>query len=112
MDYYIKATDKVAFEKIMVDTGLLVVAPEEKLENGEVASPEQLVPAENIAISVIGVIQKPTGAKVEVEGVLLDEYAPVPGYHANLRGALSAEQEAALADCLIPQPANPSRVWF
>jgi hypothetical protein len=68
--------------------------------------------AEGCALDVIGTIHKPTGETVEVDGIEVPEMATVPGWHANLLADLSDEQQAALADVLLPvPPAQPYRVW-
>lgn len=63
----------------------------------------------NIALDVIGTIYKPTGVMVEQGGMQVPEMAAIPGYHANLRGDLTAEQVAMLPQ-IVP-PNAPSRVW-
>jgi hypothetical protein len=42
-------------------------------------------------------------------GIEFPSMDPVDGFHANIRGELTEEQQAALP--LIPAPATPYRVW-
>lgn len=58
---------------------------------------------------VIGVISRPTGQMVEVDGVSVPEMAPLPGWHVNVR-LLPDEDGSALAPYSVT-PSAPMRVW-
>lgn len=112
MDYFIKADTKVALESILLQAEITKVSPEEKNEAGEVITPETTIVSDSFALDVIGQIFKETGAVIQgEEGFEYPELAPVPGFHANLRGELNSNQLSLLADYLIDKPANPARVW-
>lgn len=98
-NHFLKASDEATLRAALIAAGILSEA-----EEGD-----QI--AEGFALDVIGVIHKPTGNTVTVDGVEIEETAPVPGWHANLAGDLSAEQLASLAPVLLPEPVNPYRVW-
>ncbi|MGL4626148.1 MAG: hypothetical protein ACRCVR_06105 [Plesiomonas shigelloides] len=63
-------------------------------------------------VDFVGVVSKPTGEVVNVGGIETPQFAPVAGYHVNVRtwdDALAAR----LAD--LPEvitPATPLRVWL
>lgn len=66
--------------------------------------------AKGIALDIIGTIYKPTGNMISTtEGLQIPEMSAIDGYHANIRGALTEEQQLALP--LISSPATPYRVW-
>lgn len=61
----------------------------------------------NVAVDVIGVIHKPTGAVLQTEVGEVPEFAPVPGWHINL-----SDRVPALSEFEIDPPANPVRQFF
>jgi hypothetical protein len=65
--------------------------------------------AKNIALDIIGTIFKPTGNMITSGDLTFPEQLPIDGFHANIRGDLTLEQQAALP--LISAPATPYRVW-
>jgi hypothetical protein len=65
--------------------------------------------AKGIALDIIGTIFKPTGNMITSGELTFPEQLPVEGFHANIRGDLTSEQQAALP--LISAPATPYRVW-
>lgn len=66
--------------------------------------------AKDINLDIIGTIYKPTGKMIAGEnGFEFPEQLPVPGFHANIRGVLTDEQQSALP--LIPAPVAPIRTW-
>lgn len=68
---------------------------------------EWIVKAE---LDVIGAIYKPTGETLtDPEGFEYPEVAPMEGFHANLKGNLTEEQEALLP--LVSPPATPYRIF-
>jgi hypothetical protein len=91
MDYYLKAADEAALYAALESAGVL--------------DAERMV-CTGYALDIIGTIHEPTGRR-DAEGNPLT--APIPGYHANLRGELSAEQAAMLP--VIDTPGKPVRVW-
>lgn len=112
MDYFIKTDTEFTLGSILLQAGVTNIAPEEKNEIGEVITPETAVVSDGFALDVIGQIFKETGVAVKSEeGFEFPELAPIPGFHANLRGELSPAQLELLADYLIDKPANPARVW-
>jgi len=64
-------------------------------------------------LDVIGTIYKPTGNMItttsEVGSFQYEETTPIDGFHANIRGDLTEDQQAQLP--LIPKPNSPHRVW-
>ena len=58
------------------------------------------------AIDVLGVISRPTGASIQTPEGPQPEFAPIPGWHINLSGAVPA-----LAQYEIAPPAAPDRVF-
>jgi hypothetical protein len=69
--------------------------------------------AKGINLDIIGTIHKPTGNMITIDsdtGIReFPEMLPIEGFHANIRGDLTEEQEAQLP--LISPPNNPVRVW-
>lgn len=111
-DYFLKAADEAALRTSLLAAGLIILNDATIDEQGEVLVPAHDAVAPGIAIDIIGTITKPTGNMIVVEGVEVPEMAPIPGYHANLRGELSDEQREILAPLLLPAPpAHPYRVW-
>lgn len=92
-DYFLRAADEASLWSALDAAGLV---------NDE----HQPV---GVSLTVIGPIYKPTGEMQIVDGIEQPVMAPVPGYHANLRGELTAEQVALLP--LVPEPVTPYRVW-
>lgn len=94
MDYYLKAADEQSLHAALESAGVVMVG-----DDGKWTAP-------GYALDVIGTISRPTGI-LDAEGNPV--LAPLPGYHANLRGELTDAQMALLP--LIPAPNNPARVW-
>ncbi len=102
-DYFIKSTSEQNFWAIMVSSGVELVT-----EDGV----EQRIVKNGNSLDVIGVIYESTGNMLtDPEIGQFPEMAPVPGYHANLRGELTEQQLLDLAAVLIAEPATPVRVW-
>ena len=83
---------------------------EEALRNALTAA--NMLDKENILIDVIGVIWERTGQTVTLEdNTVGPEFAPIPGFHANVRvlGELTSEQQSLLP--IIPKPTVPKRFW-
>ena len=60
-------------------------------------------------LDIIGTIYVPTGETTEVDGFTVPVMEAIEGFHANLLGQLTQEQQSALP--LIDAPATPVRVW-
>lgn len=97
-DYYLKTTDLQSLWNVLILYNLAERSP----DTGEYF-------AKGIALDIIGTIYKPTGNTITVDGLTFPEQEPVEGFHANIRGDLTAEQIASLP--LILAPATPYRVW-
>jgi hypothetical protein len=107
MDYYLKAESEEALWSALISAGVA--------QESEVDGVTYKGPVAGISLDVVGVIYKGTGQMVEVTDPMMgtftyEEQAPIPGYHANIRGELTQEQQAALP--LIDKPGAPVRVWF
>lgn len=116
MDYFLKSADESALHAALVAAGVLIAAqvPVIDVIDGvptQAGMQDGHALAGGVALDVIGTIYKPTGGVLTVDGMEVPEMAPIPGYHANLRGDLSDEQRAALAGLLIDPPAQPYRVF-
>lgn len=94
--YYLKFVDQTELETTLISLGLAEIQD------------EQFIPKTNL--DVIGLIYKPTGVMITNEdGIEHPEMMPVDGWHANLKDALTAEQETALP--LIATPNAPYKKW-
>ena len=101
-DYYLKTTDLNTMWSLLLESGLATVY--QNMDGVDTFMPN------GIALDIIGTIYKPTGnMTVDNNGFSFPEYQPVEGFHANIRGNLTEEQQAALP--LIEAPATPHRVW-
>lgn len=98
---YLKATDKEQLHSLMEQAGLLV----EREAFGIV----EKVPT--VEFVEIGLIQNPTGERVESGGMLIDVFEPVEGYHANIHGVLTSEQAEILSPITIEAPQTPRHNW-
>jgi hypothetical protein len=111
-DFYLKAASEADLFATLIAAGLLVERLAETDADGHIMTPAGYDLTAPVALDLIGTIYKPTGVMLTGEdGTEYPETAPVPGYHANLRGDLTAEQAAAIAALCIAEPANPARVW-
>ncbi len=121
MDTYLKATDEAALYTALAAAKIVrkvydPMDPANRRPDGLAPDAEwtpagkwSWAPEQGINLDVIGVIHEPTGATQVVNERTVPVLAPLPGYHANIRGSLTAEQLAALP--VIPKPTNPRRVW-
>ena len=106
MDYFIKAENEATFWERLIEADVAQVFTP---LGGE--EPIRAVKGNN-ALDVIGEIYKPTGETFTgLNGEEIPVMAAIPGFHANLRGELTEEQQQKLADLLIEAPATPVRVW-
>lgn len=95
-DYFLRADNRETIDQALYSAGLLFYV------GGE--------PVLNVAVDYVDTISRPTGRiLLDTEGVEYPEQGPVEGYHANLRAALTAEQEALLP--IIERPGNPHRIF-
>lgn len=86
-DYYLRAPDQTTFDSALQASRLT-----------------------EAAIDCIGPIHRVTGTTANGEPVV----QVIEGYHVNLRTAepLTDTEAKALASLLIPEPAEPVRVWL
>lgn len=59
------------------------------------------------AVDVIGIIYKPTGEVVEVDGMEVPLTAPVEGWHVNVRHTKAVRKFSEF----VVNPLTPVRVW-
>jgi hypothetical protein len=92
IDFYLKAENETAMNKVLLDSGLVVLNYE-----------DELVPAQGISIDTIGSFSRFDENDVETK---------YPEWHVNLRSLieLSEEQEQALTSISVT-PSKPIRVW-
>ena len=101
-DYYLKTTDSETLWNLLFAVGLAETITDSEGNTFNVAK--------DIALDIIGTIYKPTGNVITTDdGLTYPEQAPIDGFHANIRGSLTDEQQAGLP--LVGTPANPYRVW-
>jgi hypothetical protein len=101
-DYYLKTTDVETLWDILVGLDLVETYVD---DNGHTRHQ-----AKGIDLDIIGEIYRPTEViTTDSMGLQYPEYAPIEGFHANIRGELTEAQQAALP--LIPAPKTPYRVW-
>lgn len=101
-NYFLKFVDQADLENTLVSAGISTMEP--------IFGTDRLVPNAAIALDIIGLIYKPTGVILTTEdGMKYPEMLPLEGWHANLKAALTPEQETALP--LIATPNAPYRKW-
>jgi len=142
MDYYLKADSESALMTALEAVGA-IKGVSVKNEEGQIVE-TRWVPAEGYNLDVVGTIYKPTGNLIQKtlgdSTIEVPEVAPLPGFHANLRGPadLSEKREyeyyqptaedLANPEFVTPEPTvtvtpspiqallvfpeSPSRVWF
>lgn len=99
IDINLKAADKAAMTKALLDAGFI-----KDSESGALYHPTaslQLLPP--------GMVTRPTGEAQLVDGIELEVREPVPGYHANVR-----TQDSVMAAALAPVTVTvdtPQYVW-
>ncbi|WEE27739.1 hypothetical protein [Aeromonas hydrophila] len=99
IDLNLKAADKAAMTKALLAAGFI-----KEQETGAIYHPTaslQLLPP--------GMVTRPTGEVIIVDGVEIAVREPVPGYHANVR-----TQDPAMAAALAPVTVvveSPQYVW-
>lgn len=102
-NYYLKFKNQAELEATLLASGLATMSPAMNEQ------PEQFVSKTNL--DIIGLIYKPTGNVVTTDGFDYPEQAPIAGWHANMKGDLTLEQETALAAFMVAEPKTPSRKW-
>jgi hypothetical protein len=103
-NYHLKFQDQEQLESILIANDLAQITP---AMNDQ---PETFVP--KTPLDVIGLIYKPTGNIITTEdGVDYPEMSPIAGWHANMKGDLTLEQETALTAFFVPEPLTPARKW-
>jgi len=99
-DYYIKTSNEQELWTILSQLGLA-----QWLEDSQ-----QFISV-GINLDIIGTIYKPTENVITTtDGMQILEQLPIEGFHANIRGTLTEEQQLALP--LISAPVTPYRVWL
>ena len=114
MNYYIKTTDETSLWEALESAGLATKEydPEDPLN---IPSGLDWVPTgaftwvAKCQLDIIGTIHVPTGGTTEIDGRQVPVMEALEGFHANLLGQLTEEQQSALP--LIDAPATPVRVW-
>lgn len=95
-DYFLRAETREQIDQALQSAGLLFYV------DG--------VPTANVAIDYVGTVHKSTGNMLtDEDGLEYPEVKRVDGYHVNLRGELTAEQEALLP--IIETPSQPQRIF-
>lgn len=98
MNYYLKFKDQQDLQSALIAAKLAQMVDDRFSVNG------------SIALDIIGIIHKPTGVMLtNDDGFEYPETKPLSGYHANLLGELTQEQQELLP--LVSEPKTPSRVW-
>ena len=102
-DYYLKTTDEATLWQLLIEQGLAEEFTDDDNETRRMPK--------GINLDIIGQIYKlnPEVRITDPLGYQFHQMDPVDGFHANIRGSLTEEQQAALP--LIPAPATPYRVW-
>jgi hypothetical protein len=101
-DYYLKTTDLETLWNLLLEADLAETITDPDGNSFKVPK--------NIALDIIGTIYKPTGNMITTDqGMTYPEQVAIDGFHANIRGVLTDEQQVALP--LVSTPANPYRVW-
>jgi hypothetical protein len=109
MEYFIKANNETEFWEKLIEAGVAREADMPVPEGAEPVKVKGVVGG--FDLDVIGIIYVPTSEMEDQNGLPVPVMEALPGFHANLRGALSEEQQTQLADILIEKPTSPVRVW-
>jgi len=115
MNYYIKSTDEATLWTALESAGLAYKQYDRTDPLNIPSGEKDWVPSgaftwlAKCQLDIIGTIQKPTGQTTEVDGFIVPVMEAIEGFHANLLGQLSQEQQSLLP--LIDAPATPVRVW-
>lgn len=115
MDYYLKSTDEAALWAAIESAGLAykqydlqdpLNTPTGEIDWVQAGAFDWVAKTQ---LNIIGVMHVPTGETSEFEGRTFEVVEAIEGFHANLRGNLTEEQQSLLP--LIDAPSTPSRVW-
>ena len=115
MNYYIKSTDETSFWEALETIGLAYKQYDREDPLNTPSGERDWVPTGGFKwvatceLDVIGTIHKPTGETQEIDGRQIPVMEAIEGFHANLLGQLTTEQQSALP--LIDAPTTPVRVW-
>lgn len=103
MEFFLRSETKQSMLDSLLLAGVLV----EVQNDGEVSF--HLETASGYTVSYVGEVRKLTGEtqSVVVDGEIFEEsvFEAVPGYHANVLGELTVEQQSVLP--IIPRPDFP-----
>jgi hypothetical protein len=100
LDIHLKFPDQETATALLLESGVWLESTYENVVT--------YCDAPNYLTDVIGLIYKPTGAKLQSEdGIEFDEMADVGGWHVNMRGKLPAEIE----QYKITLTGIPHRIW-
>lgn len=107
MEYFLRCESKETMLDALKFAGILVEVT--YAADDEFPATTQLEPAEGYTVPFIGEVRRPTGATetVEIDGESFEQdvYEAVTGYHVNVLGDLTPDQQALLP--IIPRPNNP-----
>jgi len=110
-DYYLKFNNKQDMWNALLNLGL-ATETENMISDGAGGYDQERISV-GVALDIIGTIYKPTGNMTTVTSEMgemtFPEVAAIDGFHANIRGTLTEEQQTALP--LIDKPTTPYRVW-
>jgi len=101
IDYHLRFLDEATATAVLFDDN--IVSGETLAEVSSVAKVPRY-----LAVDVIGTIYKPTGKMLTSDEGPVEEMAPVPGWHVNVR---HSEEAPELASFII-QVKTPCRVWL
>jgi hypothetical protein len=100
LDIHLKFPDQATATDLLVDAGVWLANTYEETVT--------YCDAPNYLTDVIGLIYKPTGAKLLSEdGLEMDEMADVGGWHVNMRGKLPD----TIKPYQVTVTGNPYRIW-
>jgi hypothetical protein len=115
MNYYIKSTDETSLWEALGSIGLATKQYDREDPLNIPSGERDWVPTGAFkwvalcTLDIIGTIYKQTGETQEIDGRQIPVMEAIEGFHANLLGQLTEEQQSALP--LIDAPATPVRVW-
>src|SRR5690554_3613884 len=97
-DYFLRAETREQIDQALIDAGLITIV------NGEPVASSSAI------IDYVGTIHRDSGQyTLDEDGFEVAIMEPIEGYHVNLRGKLTAEQEALLP--IIETPSQPQRIF-
>lgn len=97
-DYFLRAESREQIDQALINAGLLTLIDGEPVESS------------SVSIDYVGTIHRDSGQyTLDKDGFEVAIMEPIEGYHVNLRGKLTAEQEALLP--IIETPRHPQRIF-